>query len=52
MSSEQWKTNGDCTKCRKQKYCSHQCTANKRAIQKELTNRIIGYLTKKLGGAE
>ena len=48
MSNDQWKTTGDCTRCRRQKYCSHQCTANKRAAQKELTNRIIGYLAKKL----
>lgn len=48
MSSQQWKTNGNCTKCRKQKYCSHQCTANKRATQKEIANRIISYLVKKL----
>lgn len=52
MSNEQWKTNGDCTKCRKQKYCSHQCTANKRATQKEITNIVTSYLVKKLWGEE
>ena len=48
MSNDQWKTTGDCTRCRRQKYCSHQCTANKRAAQKEIANTIISYLVKKL----
>ena len=48
MSNEQWKTDGDCTKCRKQKYCSKPCNANKKATNKWLTNHIANYFAKKL----
>lgn len=28
--TEQWQLDGDCDKCRRSKFCSKQCTANKR----------------------
>lgn len=34
--SEQWKLKGDCLKCRKQKYCTKQCSASKENLKKEL----------------
>lgn len=33
MSNEAWKTNGDCSKCRKRDYCKTKCKANKRYLQ-------------------
>lgn len=35
MSNEQWVRGGDCTKCRRQKYCSKDCK------QHEIYNRQI-----------
>lgn len=29
-TTEQWKTHGDCDKCRRQPFCSKQCTAKKK----------------------
>ena len=52
MNNEQWKTTGDCTKCRKQKYCSKPCTANKKATQKWINNHITDYLVNKIYGKE
>ena len=38
--TDQWKLNGDCYKCRRQKYCSHRCKVNiKRSEYK--ANRLI-----------
>lgn len=34
MENEQWKLNGDCSKCRRRDYCSKPCTKhNQRATQ-------------------
>ena len=32
---EQWLYEGDCEKCRKQKYCTKPCTQNKRALRRK-----------------
>lgn len=34
MSNEQWKEQGDCSICRRQKYCSKPCTIKKRIGRK------------------
>ena len=34
MDNEQWKSDGDCTKCKRLKYCSHKCTASMKATEK------------------
>ena len=36
MSNEQWKSGGDCSKCRRKKYCKKECSEHKR-----LVNRVI-----------
>lgn len=46
MSNEQWKSGGDCSKCRKQKYCSTVCKEN----QKLLTCTVYQAVDKRLGG--
>lgn len=33
-SNEQWKTNGECSICRRQSYCKKRCSANKKSIQR------------------
>lgn len=30
LENEQWKLQGDCSACRKEKYCSKRCKANER----------------------
>ena len=42
--TEQWRLNGDCEKCRKQKYCSKPCTANKTNV-KGMIDRVIREAT-------
>jgi len=34
MSREAWKDTGDCSECRRIKYCQRQCTANKRRAER------------------
>lgn len=51
--SEQWKSNGECDKCRKQTYCTKQCSARKRRVQRivnqTITNSMIKRLEEKYG---
>lgn len=45
MSNEQWKQGGDCSKCRRQKYCKKKCSENKRVIDRvvrEAAAEILG----------
>ena len=46
MNNEQWKNGGDCSKCRKQKYCSTICKENR----KLLTRTVYQAVDKKVGG--
>lgn len=36
QSTEQWLLDGVCKECRRKKYCSKPCTANKRRTQRQL----------------
>ncbi len=36
--TEQWQLNGNCDKCRRAKYCSKPCTANKKRSKRALQN--------------
>ena len=38
---EQWLSNGNCEKCRRQKYCSKSCTARKARQNDMLKNAIL-----------
>lgn len=38
--SNQWELNGDCSLCRREKYCSKPCTMNKR-YNKYLLKRAV-----------
>lgn len=44
MNSEQWKAEGKCEECRRQPYCTKQCTARKKrseAVMKDISNKIM-----------
>lgn len=40
MNTEQWKDSGKCEECRRQAYCTKQCTARKKRAQ--AAERAIG----------
>ena len=44
--SDQWKSDGDCTKCRRNGYCSKACKAR----HKFLYGQMVEQLKKKLKG--
>lgn len=40
MSSDQWLEEGNCAKCRRSKYCSTQCSANKRHVSAHVARLV------------
>lgn len=38
MASEQWKSGGQCSICRRKSYCKKKCKANKENFKTELKN--------------
>lgn len=42
--TDQWKTDGNCYLCRRQKYCKQTCSANKKSFRK-LSSGTIRKLT-------
>lgn len=48
MSNEQWKTNGDCSKCRRKKYCSKDCNAKKRALARLIKRSVSEYMAERI----
>ena len=40
QENEQWKSNGDCYKCRRKSYCSKKCTVKKNREHLMLENAI------------
>ena len=49
--TEQWKLGGDCSKCRRQNYCSKPCTRCKRETEAELYSLASNMLNDMTGGA-
>lgn len=53
---DQWARDGDCSKCRRQKYCSKSCKAYKvrqdRIFRKIFAEAVAKHLFGKEGGAE
>lgn len=41
---DQWKSYGNCEKCRKQKYCNKECSAHRRAMSYWIQNEIVRKL--------
>lgn len=46
-NNERWKSDGDCSKCRRKKYCTKACGANVKRLQILVTRTIDD----RLGGA-
>lgn len=42
-SNEQWKSGGDCTKCRKKEYCNKACSQNIQRRQAQV-GRVIANI--------
>ena len=41
MSADQWLEEGDCSKCRRSKYCSKPCKKHKVATKRMITNMVL-----------
>lgn len=48
--SEQWLLDGDCSKCRRVKYCKKPCTKMKRIAQYEMRRMIRSAINEATGG--
>lgn len=49
--NEQWLLNGDCSKCRREKYCSKPCTRCNRKTKAMIQGMISSKLNEMTGGA-
>lgn len=49
--TEQWLLSGDCSKCRRKKYCSKPCTKCKREFEAEMFSLVSDKLNEMTGGA-
>lgn len=49
--NEQWKLQGDCTKCRRDNYCSKPCTRRNRANKARMNRLVAETLDAMTGGA-
>lgn len=45
---DQWLLDGNCDLCRRNKYCSKPCTANKRQTEWNLKNLVIHKMINKV----
>ena len=48
--NEQWKLQGDCTKCRRNNYCSKPCTRCNRAARARLNRLVATTMDRMTGG--
>ena len=51
-NSEQWKLDGNCDICRRNKYCSKPCTIAKRKFNKELYNSVASAMFASMVGRD
>ena len=49
--SEQWLLDGDCNKCRKQKYCTVYCKKGKQRRDAILRGAVVSALDRATGGS-
>lgn len=49
--TEQWLLNGECSKCRRQNYCSKPCTKYTRGMETEMRSLVSDMLNNMTGGA-
>lgn len=50
-NNEQWKLQGNCNECRRQKYCSTGCKAHKLKLYSEMSAIVASKMDEKTGGA-
>lgn len=50
QENEQWKLSGDCTKCRRNNYCSKPCTRCNRRARAEMKRLVADTMNKMTGG--
>lgn len=48
--NEQWKLDGDCNKCRRDKYCSKPCTRCNRRAKAEFKQLVASTMNKMTSG--
>lgn len=48
--NEQWKLQGDCSKCRRNNYCSKPCTYRNRANRAMMNNLVAETMDVMIGG--
>ena len=46
LETEQWLLEGDCDKCRRESYCSKECTAFKRGFDGDFNGWMDGLMQK------
>ena len=51
QENEQWKLSGDCTKCRRNNYCSKPCTRCNRRVRAEMKRLVADTMNEMTGGA-
>lgn len=51
QENEQWKLSGDCTKCRRNNYCSKPCTRYNRRARAEMKRLVADTMNEMTGGA-
>lgn len=48
MSNEQWKAEGDCSKCRRKNYCKKKCTAHNKAVDSFIRSAVANKMFEKI----
>lgn len=43
MAEEQWKSGGNCSKCRRRPYCKKRCSAAKAALERAVIKGIARH---------
>ena len=51
QENEQWKLQGDCTKCRRKEYCSKPCTRCNRVARAKMKRLVADTMNEMTGGA-
>ena len=47
-ANEQWKLAGKCEWCRRENYCSHECTAHRKRIEGEIREFVAQKIGSKM----
>lgn len=50
-TNERWKTDGDCSKCRRQNYCKTACKKQKQRTERWIASTVTQAMDERTGGA-